>query len=176
MKKHLPFSFGCLLLSAMMLQTIDGAAQKAFKAYSVRGTMFINEESTRKAFPKLLIFTSVYDPELNKKILQEFEKTQLNAINALKVLSPVKEYSEDERLKIYQEYAFDYVITTEVIDRIADKGILTQEIEVTLFDVEKKNKVAIFVGRAVSTTADQDRGVHKFLRAVVKELQPIIAL
>ena len=174
MKKRPRCLFAYLLLSAIFFQSLDCLAQKEFKGYSVRGTMYVNGDYTRRPFPKLLIFTSLFDKKINKKILDEFEKIQLNAINSLNVLPPVKDYTQEELMTFYREYDFDYVITTEVKDRIADEGVLTQQIQVTLFDVEKNNKAVIFVGRALSTTSDQDRAIHKFFRAAVKELAPII--
>jgi len=165
----------CLLL-LIILPTTGCFAQKEFRAPAVQGTIYAAEDHTRKPHPKLLVFTGVHNDKVNRKIIAEFLKQGLNAINSLHVLSPLERYSEEELKAFYRDHFFDFVITAELKDKIVNEGVVKQELELTVYDVEKNRKAVIFTGRAYASFTTPEESVRRFFNAVAKELPSIITM
>lgn len=165
-----------ILIMAMVPTLVFG--QKEIKSIDGQATLFLNSEHTSRPFKKLLIISDVIKSDASKKITDQFSKAGIEAVTSLDLMPPVKEYSEDDIKQICTKHNIDGIVRIILTNRTSTNGVMTNtgskmEFKVTVEDVEAGTNAATFVGRSFAPASNPEKGVLKFVKTIIEEIELI---
>lgn len=180
MKKSNPSRYVAMIMAILLCTLPAGKinAQKAFKlntyAATLTGTIYVARDYKPVTFSRILVFTGVHNVEINRFVIDEFGKIGVAAFSGVGHFPPVRDYTSDEYENFFDERQIDGIIRTTIKDKwTTSDDILTSEVELSLIDVRTDMPVATVFAYVRSHSADPDRGMAAFFKAVVRELDVV---
>lgn len=163
-------------MAIIVVAVVPSIGQKQIKSIHGNATMFVNEDYVQRDFSKLLLITGSIDPDTNEKIQGQFKKVGIETVTSLKLMPPVKEYSDEEVMEICQKNNIDGIVRVKVTGQEKSNArALAQtlyNLEVTVTDIQENLNAVNFIG--TSSSMKLDKAIQDYFRAIMEELTPII--
>lgn len=171
-----------LMIAALLVATVSANAQKRIGSSlsGDKGNVFVNEDYTPKKFNKIMVVTPLMDEKFNNKILDALDDVPASLVTWVKVLPPVKEYSEDDKKAIYAKHGIDGIIDIKTLDSETQSVLYATSTTVTFetyfIDLANNTNAAKFTGQTVlgSFTTNKEKAVVQWAKIISPEIESLV--
>lgn len=95
---------------------------------------FTNPDIKISTYKKILVFGNTRDIDFRKTLeadlVNEFTSNGKNAVSRINIVSPLKEYTQNELNQIYAENEIDCIVSVSVIDASEESSYIPQETQI----------------------------------------------